>query len=463
MGGPLRTVLTSLTLRGRCLVAAGLTLLALGALLGERPLVQIAVFLLALPLLSALVVARQHFRVGVRRTVTPARVPRGEGADVLLEVTNADRRTGRLWLLSEQVPAELGHSPGFVVERLAGGRTAALPYRVHGGRRGRFRLGPLQLRLVDPFGLVQRTTSGSDGAPLVVVPRVRPLGPGGPAGGHGGGGEGARRSIAVHGEDDVSTRAYRQGDDLRKVHWRATARTGELMVRMEERPWRAQAALLLDTRVRAHLLTRAAGPGPAATRAVPGPPEDPAPPPDSLEWLVEAAASIGASLARRGAVVRVVTPEGELRPGEGSGGLGPTELLDRLAVLGPVRGASLRPAVDQLHRVAADGPLVAVLGAVAPEDLADLVAARSGPLHDAAVLLDVASWADVGSGSRRALSASSRAHLTAQLEECTGLLRGAGWQVAVAGAGRSVEAVWADLAAQRGAGLRPGGIAAVSA
>ncbi|MGX5657759.1 DUF58 domain-containing protein, partial [Geodermatophilus nigrescens] len=155
MAGQLRSALTSLTLRGRCLVAAGLTLLGLGALLGERPLVQIAVFLLALPLLSAVLVARQRFRVAVRRTVTPARVPRGEDADVLLEVTNTDRRTGRLWLLSEQLPEDAGRSPGFVVERLPAGRTAALPYRVHGGRRGRFRLGPLRLRLVDPFGLVQ--------------------------------------------------------------------------------------------------------------------------------------------------------------------------------------------------------------------------------------------------------------------------------------------------------------------
>ncbi|MGY1697270.1 DUF58 domain-containing protein [Geodermatophilus sp. SYSU D00814] len=460
MAGPLRTALTSLTLRGRCLVAAGLTLLALGALLGERPLVQIAVFLLALPLLSAVAVARQRFRVGVRRTVTPARVPRGESADVLLEVTNADRRTGRLWLLSEQLPAELGRSPGFVVERLPGGRAAALPYRVHGGRRGRFRLGPLQLRLVDPFGLVQRTTSGSDGTPLLVVPRVRPLGPGGPAGGHGGGGEGARRSIAVHGEDDVSTRAYRHGDDLRKVHWRATARTGELMVRMEERPWRAQAALLLDTRVRAHLLVRAAGPGPAATTVVPGPPGDPAPPPDSLEWLVEAAASIGSALARRGSALRVVTAEGELRPVEGSGGLGPTELLDRLAVLSPTRGSSLRPAVEQLRRVAGDAPVVAVLGAVAPDDLAELLAARSGPHNDVAVLLDVASWAEAGGRTRRGLSATARAHLAAQVEESASLLRGAGWQVTVAGAGSSVEAVWAELAAQRGSAARPAGVPA---
>ncbi|MGY1793726.1 DUF58 domain-containing protein [Geodermatophilus sp. SYSU D00525] len=471
MGGPLRTALTSLTLRGRCLVAAGATLLGLGALLGERPLVQIAVFVLALPLLSAVAVARQRFRVGVRRTVSPSRVPRGQDAEVLLEVTNADRRTGRLWLLSEQLPPELGRSPSFVVERLPAGATAGMRYRVSGARRGRFRLGPLRLRLVDPFGLVQRTTSGTDGAPLVVVPRVRPLGPGGPGGGHGGGGEGARRSIAVHGEDDVSTRAYRHGDDLRKVHWRATARTGELMVRLEERPWRAQAALLLDTRLRAHLLTRAAGPGPAAGGTVPGPPGDPAPPQDSLEWLVEAAASIGTTLARRGAALRVVTTAGELTPTAPDGGraapaaraaLGPVELLDRLAALAPGRGTGLGPAAELLHRVAGEGPVVALLGAVGPDDLTELVAARSGPSADVAVLLDVASWADPGARSKRGLSATARSALTAQLEQSAALLRGAGWQVVVADSSRTVEAVWADLA-PAAAGARPGDVLGVLA
>ncbi|SDD12327.1 Uncharacterized conserved protein, DUF58 family, contains vWF domain [Geodermatophilus telluris] len=451
MTGSLRTALTSLTLRGRCLVAAGLTLLALAALLGERALAQLAVFVLALPLLSAAAVSRQRVRVGARRTVTPARVPRGEDAEVLLEVTNAQRRAGRLWLLTEQLPAELGRAPRFVVERLAGGATTALRYRVHGGRRGRYRIGPLRLRLVDPFGLVQRTTSGTGDAPLLVVPRVRELGPGGPAGGQGGGAEGVRRSIAVHGEDDVSTRAYRHGDDLRKVHWRATARTGELQVRMEERPWRASAALLLDTRVRAHLLARTATPGAAAAAAVPGPPGDPAPPPDSLEWLVEAAASIGCQLARRGAALRVVTEGGELAPAAGRGGLGPADLLDRLAGLTPTRGASLAPAVDLLSRVAGDGPVVALLGAVGPDDLAELVAARSGPARDVAVLLDVTGWADpAGSRSRRALSASSRAHLADQLEQSAALLRGAGWQVVRAGADRGVESVWAELGHARG-------------
>ncbi|MFW3170688.1 DUF58 domain-containing protein [Geodermatophilus sp. CPCC 206100] len=438
MRGPVATALGTLTLRGRCLVAAGLTLLVLGVLLGERPLVQIAVFVLALPLLSAAAVARRRFRVASRRTVTPSRVPRGAHADVRLEVTNAGRGTGGLWLLAESVPAEVGPSPEFVVERLPAGETAALTYRVHGTRRGRYRLGPLRLRLVDPFGLVLRSIAGTDSAPLVVVPRVVPLGAGGPAGGHGGGGSGARRSIAVHGEDDVSTRAYRHGDDLRKVHWRATARTGELMVRLEERPWRAQGTLLLDTRARAHLLAR----GHAADVRAADAGED-APPADSLEWLIEAAASIGSELIGRGATLRVVTDARELSPSGHADGLTRGELLDRLAGVSPSRLTGLGPGIELLTRLAGDGAVVALLGSIGPDEAAELVRARSGPTTDLAVLADVGSWGDAGRG--RGAGGAARSELAPQEGAAAVLLRAGGWQVVVAGADQSVAAVWAHL------------------
>ncbi|MBB3082090.1 DUF58 domain-containing protein [Geodermatophilus sabuli] len=441
MRGPVATALATLTLRGRCLVAAGLTLLLLGVLLGERPLVQVAVFVLALPLLSTTTVARRRFRVASRRTVTPARVPRGGDAEVCLEVTNAGRGTGGLWLLAETVPPELGTTPEFVVDRLPGGETATLRYRVHGGRRGRYRLGPLRLRLVDPFGLVLRSTAGADSAPLLVVPRVVPLGPDGPAGGHGGGAAGARRSIAVHGEDDVSTRPYRHGDDLRKVHWRATARTGELMVRLEERPWRAQATLLLDTRARAHVLAR----GHAADLAAGAAGRD-TPPPDSLEWLVEAAASIGTELLGRGATLRVVTDAVELAPAEHVHGLGPGELLDRLAAVTPSRLSGLGPGLDLLTRAAGDGPVIALLGAVGPDDAAELVRVRSGPGTDLAVLADIGSWAGTGlTRSRRPATGAARDELVRQREAAARLLRAGGWRVAVASSGDRVPAVWAQL------------------
>ena len=450
MRGAVGSALSMLTVRGRCLVAGGATLLLLGMVIGERALVQMAVFVLALPLLSALLVARQRFRVSSRRVVTPARVPRGADAEVRLEVTNADRHTGGLWVLSEQLPPELGPSPRFVVDRLGAEQTAALHYRVHGARRGRHLLGPMRLRLVDPFGLVVRSISGTDTVPLVVVPRVQSLGSGGPAGGHGGGGEGDRRSIAVHGEDDVSVREYRHGDDLRKVHWRATARTGELMVRLEERPWRAQATLFLDTRTRAHLLAT------HPTGGLAGPPGDELPPPDSLEWLIEAAASIGTSLAGRGAVLRAVTDRGELTPGAGRGGLVPHELLDRLAAVRPSRLSGLGAGVELLCRAAGEGPVLCLLGAVGPDDVVDLLRARSGPTTDFAVLVDVAGWADAGlARGKRALSATARSELARQRDEAAALLRAGGWRVAIARADQAVAEVWAQLGPSPEAAARP--------
>ncbi|MGY1855844.1 DUF58 domain-containing protein [Modestobacter sp. SYSU DS0290] len=433
----LRDAVSSLTLRGRCLVAAGLTLGGLGALLGERSLLQLALFVLALPVLSAVGVARQRFRLASRRSVTPGRVPRGGDAEVLLEVTNTDRRPGGLWLLTEQVPAELGVRPQFVVERLAAGATAALRYRVHGGRRGRFPLGPLRLRLVDPFGLVLRSAAGADTAALVVVPRVRPLSGTGPLSGSGGtGGEGTRRSIAVHGEDDVSTREYRRGDDLRMVHWRATARTGELMVRLEERPWRASATLLVDCRSTGHLLG-----GTAA-----GPAGDQAPPADTLEWVVEATASIGSHLIGRGAGLRVVTEAGELRPATGAGPLGPGELLDRLAELGPSRHPSLQPGLEALRRAGDAGGVIALLGLLGPDDAQALARARSGPGTDLAVLIDPASWLDAGAvRGRRPLAPAARAQVVTQQQRAAELLTAAGWQVALARADTGVDQLWRSL------------------
>jgi uncharacterized protein (DUF58 family) len=438
---------SSLTLRGRCLVAAGLTLAALGALLGELALVQLALFVLALPLLSAVGVARQRFRLASRRTVTPARVPRGADAEVLLEITNTDRRSGGLWVLTEQLPAELGERPRFVVERLTSGATAALRYRLHGERRGRFPLGPLRLRLVDPFGLVLRTAAGTDTTTLLVVPRVRALdGSGGLAGVGGKGGGGSRRSIAVHGEDDVSTREYRHGDDLRMVHWRATARTGELMVRLEERPWRSAATLLLDSRSTAHLI------GGRPVRSAAG---DPTPPADTLEWVVEAAASIGTHLLQRGAGLRVVTDTGDLAGLGARGGLGAGELLDRLGELSPSRLPRLDLAVEALRRTAVDGPVLCLLGLVGAEDVAALVRARSGPGSDVAVLVDPAGWLDAGAGAgrgRRPMGGAARAELVRRQTDAVRLLQAAGWQVVQAGPDRSVEQVWAQLGGPTGVG-----------
>jgi uncharacterized protein (DUF58 family) len=427
----------ALTRRGGWLLASGAALLLAGALIGEEPVVQLAVFVLALPVVSAAVVSRERFRPAVTRTVAPSRIRRGETTEVTLGLTSAGRRPGATWLLTEQLPPALGAELSFAVPGVGSGRTAALGYRLTPRRRGRYALGPLRSRVVDPFGLVERSTSGTETAALLVVPSVQPLGTEGPVDGHGG--EGSRRSIAVHGEDDVSIREYRRGDDLRKVHWRATARTGELKVRLEERPWRARTTVLLDARRAAHLLAPHHDPEPA----------------DSLEWAVEAAASIAVALGNRGNDVRVVTENGELvgsgRAPAGPPGAASEELLDRLGTLTPSSRTELGTGIEVLRRIAGDGQVVCLLGALGPDDVAELVRARPGPAAGLAVLLDLGSFLPAVRGSRPGVSAAGIT-LSDAREETAAVLRASGWQVAVARAGDDVGRVWAALSARPATG-----------
>src|SRR5205823_12945703 len=102
---------------------------------------------------------------------------------------------------------------------------------------------------------------------LMVAPLVHHLPAVRLGGGWAGAGESMSRSVATAGEDDSATREYRLGDDLRRIHWRSTARRGELMVRREEQPWQSRAVVLLDSRESAHH-----GDGPLS----------------SLEWAVSA-------------------------------------------------------------------------------------------------------------------------------------------------------------------------------
>jgi hypothetical protein len=120
--------------------------------------------------------------------------------------------------------------------------------------------------------------------------------------------------------------------------------------------------------------------------------------------------------------------------------------------VGPSRLAGLAPGLALLSRAAGEGPVVALLGAVGPDEAAELVRVRSGPAADLAVLADIGSWAEADAARRRRpVGAAARAELTRQQEAAADLLRAGGWQVAVAGAGDSVADVWARLA-------RPGGL-----
>ena len=108
------------------------------------------------------------------------------------------------------------------------------------------------------FGLVKTARAVHTTSTLVVTPQVVALPRAAAPGNWPGEGDSGMRTISAAGEDDTTPRTYQDGDSLHQVHWKSTARYGELMVRREEHQWRKGASVFLDTRQCAH-----AGRGPA--------------------------------------------------------------------------------------------------------------------------------------------------------------------------------------------------------
>ena len=412
----MREALSGLTTRGRCFLAAGIAASLTSLILGQGDLLRVAVLLSALPLVSAAVVARTRYRLACTRRLAPGRVSAGDETRVVLRFENVSRLPTGLLLLEDRLPYVLGSRPRFMLDRVEPRGTRTVDYPVRAEVRGRYSIGPLTIRLSDPFGMCELVRSFSARDTLVVTPVVQRLPAVALGGDWAGSGDSRSRSVAAAGEDDVATREYRHGDDLRRVHWRSTARYGELMVRREEQPWESHCTLLLDTRESAHR-----GEGPAS----------------SFEWAVSAAASIGAHAGRAGYTVDLVTDTGVRIAGSGNGtdqGIGGQEaaLLDALAAVEPTGVVALHPN-EGVRLGAADGLLVAVIGATTIEEAQVLIRAHHRGGSSVAVVLDVATWRS---------AKSARAILDPDVDGVAAVLRGAGWRVVLARSGDNLVDLW---------------------
>lgn len=423
----MRLALSGLTTRGRCLLAGGIAAALCSLILDERDLLRIAAFAIALPLLASALAARARVGLTATREVRPPRAPVGSVAEIRLTVRGRGRLpTGGL-LIEDTVPHALGDRVRFAVEHVPRGSGATLSYPLQPIMRGVHRVGPLRAKVTDLFGLAEFDRELGGQHRFVVVPTVAEL-HGMPHGsGIGSGEEGSVRLRSGHGEDDAIVRPYRTGDDMRKVHWKSTARRDELVVRVEERPARGGSTVLLDHRATAHR-----GAGPTA----------------SIEWAVSFAGSACLHLHHCGQPVRLVTVDGRSLLGSTSGsagfladrsaaGLGTplsglsgdTAILDALAALPTSHQHNLAcgqdPAVGQ--------ELLAVLGSVDTDSVGELLRYRSQRSRSMAVLLDVALWGERG------------AHVDADPVESARLLRGAGWNVVIAGPADPIPDVWRAL------------------
>jgi uncharacterized protein (DUF58 family) len=411
--------LSSLTVRGRAVLAAGISAVLCALALGQSDLLRVGVLLVALPVVCAVVLSRRHFRVSCTRTLLPHRIEAGQAARVHLELANVSTTRCSVMLVEERVPFVLGTRPRFVLPGLAPGERRGVAYSVRSEVRGRFTIGPLAVRLSDPFGLVEQARSFTARDQLIVTPPVHVL-PGLPwRGDWGGRGDSRPRAVSASGEDDVATREYRHGDDLRRVHWRSTARRGELMVRREEQPWQTRASVLVDRRASGHQ-----GEGLAS----------------SLEWAVTATASIAHHLVGLGYMVRLVDgPTGHEWSDPAGAGDGP--LLDQLAVLEPGDPSVLAEAIGVARASQRGGLLVAVVGTLNDATAEELARLRRQGTSCVAVVLDTATFRP---GFDRSPADPADLVDPVHARACV-ILRNAGWAVAEARSGESIVQAWEGL------------------
>ncbi|MDR2984151.1 MAG: DUF58 domain-containing protein [Nocardiopsaceae bacterium] len=363
----MRSVLAWFTVRGASFLAAGIVGILAGLILGSHPMISVGVLLVGLPVFSALTARRARYQLRCERHIVPPRVAPGQPANVLIRLENVSRISTGLLLAEETIPYSLGARPRYVLNGIERGGSREVSYQLRSDLRGKFVVGPMRVRIADVFGLVELTANFASKNTLTVTPKIVPLTSAATTGSWSSDGDGRTRMTAAAGDDDVIPRAYRDGDELRRVHWRSTARYGELMVRREEQRWQDRAVVILDSRRSAHV-----GNGPSS----------------SFEYAVSAAASIGVHMARAGLDGHLLTDAGPLA----SPAMFEDVLLDALSVVSTSRNHDFARTTAALSTVEG-GLLVLVAGRLSVEAAREIATARRHGRQGIALLLAVSTWA----------------------------------------------------------------------
>ena len=228
-------------------------------------------------------------RLLIRRRVSSTMVAVSEPLEVRLEVANRSRLPSPTVRVSERVSglAEVR----FSVAPVPGAASAASSYHLQPARRGVLEIGPTLVEDVDGVGLARRQRTLAARSRVVVHPPIEQLvSPRLPVGGDLSLPiDVRRRSLGLTSEEFDVLRPYTEGDDLRHIHWRSTARLDELIVRRFEPSRPGRLTVVIDTR-----------------------------PPGDAEAVQDRTASVAASIVcavlRSGDEARILTTDGRGTP-----------------------------------------------------------------------------------------------------------------------------------------------------
>ena len=327
-----------LTRQGAIATVVSVALVVLGRLFAIFELFLVGAGGAALVIGAVVSTSLTRLRLDVSRDLRPPRIHAGEATTVTLVVANGGRRRTPVLQLRDAVGP--GRTASVVLSPLSPAERITAAYTMPGEHRGVVGIGPLEVRVSDPFGLAALSVPAAPVVELRVWPLVeRVMAPALTQGrDHD---IGTRRDLSPSGDEFFALRPYADGDDLRRIHWRASAKRDDLVVRQDERPGQGRVAIVLDTR--------------------PGSYTD-----DTFERAVSAAASIAVAAARQGHILRLVTTAGHdsgsstSRPGKEH----VEAMLDQLAVVQTREVGHLATVVSTMERTAhqTGGGVVVVTG-----------------------------------------------------------------------------------------------------
>jgi uncharacterized protein (DUF58 family) len=269
-----------------------------GYILTSMPLVFAGVAVVALVIGAVVSVGVSTPRLVGTRRFSPDRAVAGWSVVETLTLT-APASTGTVALrVRETVPWRTMASYEATLAEIAPGGQARVTFDFEDLPRGRHRIGPARVDVIESFGLARRQVEIPGRAELLVFPEVVAVGGGRESRALGEGARQRRDHSLAGGQDDPITREYRRGDPMRRVHWRATARQGELMVRQEEQHGLPSVRVVLPV---------ASGNWrdwhPTLGSGVPVS--------DGFEWAVSFAASLAVEYGMAGSQTRVVSLDGD--------------------------------------------------------------------------------------------------------------------------------------------------------
>jgi uncharacterized protein (DUF58 family) len=309
--------------------------------------------------LCALAYATRRLRLSVTREVRPERVTRGESCAQTLTVRNAAKYLSTTVIGQDQCGAATVPVP---LLRLKPGHDTAVDYPIPTARRGVVRVGPLRVTRRDPLGLVGVARNNGGTAQVWVHPRTHPLVaiPVGVARSLDG-----RVDKVPHGTITFDAlREYVIGDELRKVHWRTSARVGQLMVREDLDTSLPRVVVLVDDRRAAYRDLTEDGSA-------------------DFEAVCEAAASVVVACVRADLAVELLVASAAHPVGAGAHrAAGPADaspMLDRLAEASPSASPDvLDTATRRLRQHKLGDTLIYLTGSGRPDDLAPVGALAPG-------------------------------------------------------------------------------------